>query len=217
MEKNTEKKKNNWIVWLIVAIIVILIIVFAVRSCNCKRTGCEVVMTEAVVAVPENTKTEMMVFVEHTLPDGEMIKVAEGGCEDCMMKYLKSDAYKNATNAELQKNWIQFDNIDFQHDSATELEGNSMEQVHNIVKILKNYPDVKIKIGGLADKTGGKIANMEISKERANFVKSLLVADGINAKRISTEGFGEELAAVPADATNAQRAVDRSIAMRFTK
>ena len=46
---------------------------------------------------------------------------------------------------------------------------------------------------------------------------SILVKDGIPADRISTEGFGKEFATVPADATAAQRAVDRSIAMRFTK
>lgn len=235
--KNSKKpdKKNNWWIWLIIAAIVIIIIILSVRSCDRKRTDRDVVATETTMNDRNNRDTRMaqnnqnvqntsntsntnnLTFVQHRLPDGQVIEVAEGGCEDCMMKYLKSNAYKNATNAELSKEWIQFDNIDFKHDSETQLEGNSMQQLDNIAKILKNYPDVKIKIGGLADKTGGKAINYEISKKRADYVKSILVKDGINADRISTEGFGEDLATVPADATDAQRAIDRSIAMRFTK
>jgi len=103
------------------------------------------------------------------------------------------------------------------HDSETALAGNSMEQLDNIAAILKNYPDVRIRIGGFADKTGTRAVNYEISKKRAEYIKSILVKDGIPADRISTEGFGKEFATVPADATAAQRAVDRSIAMRFTK
>lgn len=238
--KNSKKpdKKNNWWIWLIIAAIVIIIIILSVRSCDRKRTDRDVVATETtmndrtdrnnrdtrmaqnnqnVQNTSNTSNTNNLTFVQHRLPDGQVIEVAEGGCEDCMMKYLKSNAYKNATNAELSKEWIQFDNIDFKHDSETQLEGNSMQQLDNIAKILKNYPDVKIKIGGLADKTGGKAINYEISKKRADYVKSILVKDGINANRISTEGFGEDLATVPADATDAQRAIDRSIAMRFTK
>lgn len=235
--KNSKKpdKKNTWWIWLIIAAIVIIIIILSVRSCDRKRTDRGVVTTETTMNDRNNRDTRMaqnnqnvqntsntsttnnLTFVQHRLPDGQVIEVAEGGCEDCMMKYLKSNAYKNATNVELSKEWIQFDNIDFKHDSETQLEGNSMQQLDNIAKILKNYPDVKIKIGGLADKTGGKAINYEISKKRADYVKSILVKDGINADRISTEGFGEDLATVPADATDAQRAIDRSIAMRFTK
>ena len=129
----------------------------------------------------------------------------------------ETDAYRKATNEELSKNWIQFDKIDFMHDSETALAGNSMEQLDNIAAILKNYPDVRIRIGGFADKTGTRAVNYEISKKRAEYIKSILVKDGIPADRISTEGFGKEFATVPADATAAQRAVDRSIAMRFTK
>lgn len=158
-----------------------------------------------------------LTFVEHKLPDGKVIRVAEGGCEDCMIKYLQSNAYKNATNQELRDNWIQFDKIDFKHGSETELEGNSMVQLNNIAMILKNYPDVKIKIGGFADKTGTRAINFEISKKRAEYVKSIFVKDGIKADRISTEGFGKEFAKFPANASEAQRAVDRSIALRFMK
>ena len=218
-----DGKKNNWRVWLIIVLIVVIIVFLSIRSCNRNGGGEVVAVTENVTVVPTAPAAqtaaakEGLTFVEHKLPDGRTIRVAEGGCEDCMLKYLQSDAYRKATNEELSKNWIQFDKIDFMHDSETALAGNSMEQLDNIAAILKNYPDVRIRIGGFADKTGTRAVNYEISKKRAEYIKSILVKDGIPADRISTEGFGKEFATVPADATAAQRAVDRSIAMRFTK
>ena len=218
-----DGKKNNWLVWLIIVLIVVIIVFLSIRSCNRNGGGEVVAVTENVTVVPTAPAAqtaaakEGLTFVEHKLPDGRTIRVAEGGCEDCMLKYLQSDAYRKATNEELSKNWIQFDKIDFMHDSETTLAGNSMEQLDNIAAILKNYPDVRIRIGGFADKTGTRAVNYEISKKRAEYIKSILVKDGIPADRISTEGFGKEFATVPADATAAQRAVDRSIAMRFTK
>ena len=218
-----DGKKNNWLVWLIIVLIVVIIVFLSIRSCNRNGGGEVVAVTENVTVVPTAPAAqtaaakEGLTFVEHKLPDGRTIRVAEGGCEDCMLKYLQSDAYRKDTNEELSKNWIQFDKIDFMHDSETALAGNSMEQLDNIAAILKNYPDVRIRIGGFADKTGTRAVNYEISKKRAEYIKSILVKDGIPADRISTEGFGKEFATVPADATAAQRAVDRSIAMRFTK
>lgn len=218
-----DGKKNNWLVWLIIVLIVVIIVFLSIRSCNRNGGGEVVAVTENVTVVPTAPAAqtaaakEGLTFVEHKLPDGRTIRVAEGGCEDCMLKYLQSDAYRKATNEELSKNWIQFDKIDFMHDSETALAGNSMEQLDNIAAILKNYPDVRIRIGGFADKTGTRAVNYEISKKRAEYIKSILVKDGIPADRISTEGFGKEFATVPADATAAQRAVDRSIAMCFTK
>ena len=218
-----DGKKNNWLVWLIIVLIVVIIVFLSIRSCNRNGGGEVVAVTENVTVVPTAPAAqtaaakEGLTFVEHKLPDGRTIRVAEGGCEDCMLKYLQSDAYRKATNEELSKNWIQFDKIDFMHDSETALAGNSMEQLDNSAAILKNYPDVRIRIGGFADKTGTRAVNYEISKKRAEYIKSILVKDGIPADRISTEGFGKEFATVPADATAAQRAVDRSIAMRFTK
>ena len=218
-----DGKKNNWLVWLIIVLIVVIIVFLSIRSCNRNGGGEVVAVTENVTVVPTAPAAqtaaakEGLTFVEHKLPDGRTIRVAEGGCEDCMLKYLQSDACRKATNEELSKNWIQFDKIDFMHDSETALAGNSMEQLDNIAAILKNYPDVRIRIGGFADKTGTRAVNYEISKKRAEYIKSILVKDGIPADRISTEGFGKEFATVPADATAAQRAVDRSIAMRFTK
>lgn len=152
-----------------------------------------------------------------TLPNGKTITVARGGCEDQMIQYLNSGNYNNASQNDLQANWLHFDNLDFVHNSATQLTEGSMKQLDNIAEILSSYPNMKIKLGGFADATGTQAVNMDISEQRADYVKSVFTSHGVAANRISTEGFGKEFATVPADATDAQRAIDRSIAMRFDR
>lgn len=101
-----DGKKNNWLVWLIIVLIVVIIVFLSIRSCNRNGGGEVVAVTENVTVVPTAPAAqtaaakEGLTFVEHKLPDGRTIRVAEGGCEDCMLKYLQSDAYRKATNEE---------------------------------------------------------------------------------------------------------------------
>lgn len=215
------KKKNNWLWWLL-AIILLLLIILWWRSCdNKKKAERAMTVTEqpAPVATPVATPKPDRQATQVTLPDGTVINVYTKGAEDRMVQYLKSDSYKNAKLDDLKKNWFVFDDVEFKHDSASEFMNGSQSsnQLDNIVKIMKNYPDAKIMIAGNADKTGGKAVNMEISKERAEFIKSYMVKGGIAATRISTEGFGKEYAQHPADAPDSQRAADRELALRFNK
>lgn len=155
--------------------------------------------------------------IERTLPDGQKITVYKNGSAAMILDFLNSDQYKNASAKDLKDTWFDFEDIDFVHDSPNQLTEGSMEHVNNLIAIMKSHKDVKMEIGGYADATGTRAVNFDISKERAEYIKSLFVKGGIDAKRISTEGFGKEFATVPANATDAQRAIDRSIAMRFMK
>jgi len=222
---NPPKKKGGmgWLIWLLVAIALILLIIFGWRSCK-NKSAKEVTQqietkTEQVV---ENVKTTVQETVksltEFTLPNGVKIKAYKNGMEDKMIAFLNSDAYKNTkTDADLANKWFEFEEIDFARDSATELDAKADSHISNIAAILKAYPQAKIKIGGNADKSGNRLYNMEISKERASTIKSLLVKAGIAANRISTEGFGDEHAVWPADTSESKSSEDRDIAFRFTK
>ena len=86
-----------------------------------------------------------------------------------------------------------------------------------MAELRENCTEAKIEIGCSADKKGGKVVNDEISEQRAKYSRSVFVKNGIDAKRVSTEGFGKEFATVPANASDAARAIDRSIALRFDK
>jgi outer membrane protein OmpA-like peptidoglycan-associated protein len=135
-----------------------------------------------------------------------------------MINFLKSDGYKNATDdAALKDTWYSFDNVNFQMGSATALEAGSEGQIQNLAAILKAYPDAKIKIGGYTDKTGDAAANKKLSQQRADFIKAELGKLGVGAQVTGAEGYGSEFATVPAEASDAERAIDRKMAVRFAK
>ena len=217
-EKKKEKGKNNWLIWLILAIVLLLLIIFGWRSCRDKK---DAVVEEAIVVehiIPTPAPAPDRSLFEITLPNGVKLNIFRNGMEQKMIDFLNSDTYKNAkTDADLRNSWFEFEDVDFARDSASELSAGSQTRLANIAAILKAYPDAKIRIGGNADKSGHTEYNMEISKERADYIKSVLAGLGIDRSRIVTEGFGGEHASFPASASAAESASDRDIAFRFTK
>ena len=53
------------------------------------------------------------------------------------------------------------------------------------VKVLKDFPDVKVEIAGHTDSTGDRTHNIDLSQRRADAVKKYLVDHGIAEDRIS--------------------------------
>lgn len=149
--------------------------------------------------------------------NGTALKGFANGMEDSMIKYLKSGQYASATEDGLKNVWYNFDNVNFKTGSANQLEAGSHEQLDNLAKILKAYPDAKIKIGGYTDKTGDEAKNLKLSLDRANFIKAELSKLGVTGQIISAEGYGSKFAKVDAKASDEERATDRKMAVRFTK
>lgn len=151
-----------------------------------------------------------------TFGDGISIDAYKGGIEDQMISYIKTDKYADATDEELKANWYNFDNVKFVHGSTDELESGDT-QLENISKILKAYPDVKIKIGAYTDKTGSDETNKNVSQARADFIQKKLSDLGVGSQITGAEGYGSEFAEAAADAPDEERAKDRKIAIRFSK
>lgn len=221
-----EKKGMGWIWWLIIILALLIIAFIIFRSCDTKAERAKLkAETEKVEAVLDKTGNDIKneanklgdELKEFVLTNGQKIMARENSMEARMIEFLNSAEYRNATAEQLKSKWFHFDHIDFEHDSTTEMTPGSRTQLDNIAHILKAYPNAKIRIGGYADKTGTVAVNEEISKERAEFVKSVFVKNGISAARVSTEGFGKEFATHPASAPDSERALDRHIALRFEK
>ncbi|MDY3547312.1 OmpA family protein [Riemerella anatipestifer] len=148
--------------------------------------------------------------------EGVTLKGYKGGMEDTMLSFLKSGKYASSTDDALKSVWYDFDHINFKMGSTNQLEAGA-EQIDNLAKILKAYPDAKIKIGGYTDKTGSEETNVKISQARAEFIKAQLEKAGVGAQVVSAEGYGSKFAKVAADASDAERASDRKMSVRFTK
>jgi len=69
----------------------------------------------------------------------------------------------------------------------------SIKQLANldaVVAVLAKYSNVSLAIGGHTDNTGAEKLNSKLSINRATVVAKYLIKKGVDAKRITTSGFG---------------------------
>ena len=74
----------------------------------------------------------------------------------------------------------------------SEIRESDYSELDRLASYLKEQPETKVQLTGYADKdTGTKQINARLSRERAEAVKSYLVARGIAADRIATDAKGD--------------------------
>ncbi|AZI32320.1 OmpA family protein [Kaistella carnis] len=212
--------------WLLPLLLLALAAWFLWKQCN-KPADQTVVTSDSTAVVSDTANTMMnndsaMVTGSKEMTDidlnGKPLKGYANGLEASMINFLKSDGYKNAADdAALRDTWYNFDNVNFKMGSSSELEAGSEGQVQNLAEILKAYPEAKINIGGYTDNTGDAAVNKALSQKRADYIKAELGKMGVGAQVVDAKGYGSEFATVPATASDAERAVDRKMAVRFTK
>ena len=78
----------------------------------------------------------------------------------------------------------------FDHDSAVLLSGGYTE-IARIARVLNQYNQTMIEVGGHTDSTGSEQYNQQLSMRRAEAVKNALVQQGVNPARIRAVGYGE--------------------------
>lgn len=64
------------------------------------------------------------------------------------------------------------------------------EDLKQMAEIMKKYPENVLTVHGYTDNTGTSKINEELSEKRAESVKNTLVAYGLPANTITTEGWG---------------------------
>lgn len=225
-DRNKDKDGSIW-KWLLPLLLLIAAAYFIWRQCEQKETTTITMVTdsgEVVTDTATTTVNDNAAGVAATQTDedidlnGTPLKGYKGGMEDRMIAFLKSDGYKNAQNDDALKNtWFNFDHVNFKMGSADQLEAGSEGQLQNLVAILKAYPDVKVKIGGYTDKTGDEAQNQKLSDDRAKFIRSWLDQRGVGSQITGADGYGSEFATVDASASDAERTIDRKMAVRFAK
>jgi OOP family OmpA-OmpF porin len=158
----------------------------------------------------EAVQTDLGPFVQRELPKNIVLNIPEKGVESKLINFIQ-----DSTLVIDKDTWFDFDRITFETNS-TNLGKESLEQIDNIAKILRAYPNVNLKIGGYTDNTGDAAKNLSLSKSRADAVKQGIVSKNIKATRIQSEGYGMEHP-VADNETEEGRALNRRIAVNVTR
>jgi outer membrane protein OmpA-like peptidoglycan-associated protein len=74
-----------------------------------------------------------------------------------------------------------------------ELKTESQVELDNVVLLLKENPTLKIQINGHTDNAGKPADNITLSNNRAKAVVDYITSKGIDARRLSYQGFGDKI------------------------
>ena len=91
-----------------------------------------------------------------------------------------------------------------------DLSPDANKSVAKLADFLKKYPNRNVLIEGHTDSVGKDDYNLALSHKRADSVKARLVADGIEAGRITTVGYGKKFPVASND-TKAGKAQNRRV------
>lgn len=109
----------------------------------------------------------------------------------------------------VQRELTELPQITFENNSAT-LTAEGQAAVAQAAEILRANPGANVRIEGHTDSSGTAESNLELSRARARTVLDALVALGIPATRLSSEGFGETRPRVP-DTSPQNQALNRRV------
>ena len=101
-----------------------------------------------------------------------------------MTKKVSMRKLKVGTRSVLRNIYFNFNKASFKDESYAEL--NKLEQM------MSSNTGLQIEISGHTDNIGPKSYNKDLSQRRANAVKNYLVQKGIDERRITAVGYGEE-------------------------
>jgi len=79
--------------------------------------------------------------------------------------------------------YFDFDKFNIRADAAKELD--------KVVQVMNEYPDLLIEAGSHTDSRGKDKYNMKLSEKRAKATADYIVSKGIDASRITYQGYGE--------------------------
>lgn len=103
----------------------------------------------------------------------------------------KSEAKVFAQKGEIRVAYIRFES------GKAEIMSDSHSYLDSLAKDLANNPKVSLEISGHTDNVGSKEENKILSQKRAEAVKIYLSKKGIEPKRLTCIGMGEEFPLVP--------------------
>lgn len=65
-------------------------------------------------------------------------------------------------------------------------------EIEKLYTILRENPQITVEISGHTDNVGNPTANIKLSTDRAQVIKQALIAKGIDANKLKTNGYGQK-------------------------
>ena len=170
-----------------------------------KETGKPI---EAVIEVTDNTKNEIVARYNSNSSTGKYLLSLPSGtnygvniqAEGYLFESFSFDLADTASYQEYIKDValnklkagtkVVLKNIFFDYDKAT-LRNESIAELTRLVRIMEEYPKLKIEIGGHTDSRGSDEYNNRLSKDRAGSVVNYLIEKGIDTNRLTFKGYGK--------------------------
>ena len=90
------------------------------------------------------------------------------------------------------------------------IRSSSFTVLDGAVKVLKDFEDLKLEIGGHTDSVGRESTNLRLSQSRADAVRQYMIDKGIDGERLKAVGYGESKPKA-SNRTRAGRAENRRI------
>lgn len=82
--------------------------------------------------------------------------------------------------------------------------------IRQLADFLREHPERQVLIEGFTDSSGSDAYNLELSQRRADSVRHALVREGVDPRRLSSQGFGKAHP-VSDNSTPASRAMNRRV------
>ncbi|HKY32753.1 MAG TPA: OmpA family protein [Candidatus Polarisedimenticolia bacterium] len=89
-----------------------------------------------------------------------------------------------------ERRTLVLEGVNFETNKA-DITPESVAVLEKVAASLKDWPEVRVEIGGHTDSSGAAAHNQELSQRRAESVKSYLEAKGIDPSRMAAKGYGE--------------------------
>lgn len=99
--------------------------------------------------------------------------------------------------------------IHFEYNKAT-IRSESFPVLDAVVDVMAKNPTIKLEVQGHTDNRGGAQYNKSLSEKRAESVMKYLVAHGVEASRLTSNGYGFDRPLVP-NTTDQNRALNRRV------
>lgn len=127
-----------------------------------------------------------------SVPQKEVLQQEPTSSEEVNLKETVDKAETKVVEQDIKESakvtfpviYFTFNSIDIQQNEETKL--------NDILKTLKENPNMKVTVTGWCDTKGSVAVNKRISRQRAEAVKTWLVKNGIEASRITAIGNGSD-------------------------